>query len=151
MARKHLPCSYDGCQNRQHARGYCDTHDRQQKRTGQMWPTGTYIRNRSCTFDGCTRPHHGRGYCDGHFQQLRRGAPLAPLRRHAPKPKGATLPAAPLLAYAEANNLDSPIRRDRKWLTVEEVDVACVKFFKVHPWFVYGDAWWDEEAMEEAA
>ena len=146
------PCSYDGCSNRHRRGGYCHSHNMQKARTGEMWPIGSRPRLRgTCTFPGCDRPHHSHGYCDGHRLQLRRGAPLTPLEPAAPKkvrPKD--LPAGPLCAYARAHGYEIEAYRKRLWVSLAEADEMCVKVFKGHPFFVYGDAWWDKDEMEAA-
>ena len=145
------PCSFDGCNNRHRRGGYCHTHNMQQARTGQMWPIGTRRRRRgTCAFPDCGKVNHSHGYCDGHRWQLRRGLPLAPLRTTLP-PKPKDLPAEPLRAYALEHGLDLPVRSNRRRVSLAEADEVCVRVFKVHPFFVYGDAWWDKDEMEKAA
>ena len=112
-----------------------------------MWPAGHHYES-GCRFHGCEgKKHHARGYCEGHYAQLRHGKTLTPLVK--PR-RSVQFPAQPVREVALALGVASPVRSDRLWLTLEEADEVCVKVFKVHPFFVYGDQWWDKDEMEAA-
>src|SRR5690348_8591199 len=130
------PFTFQGCEKRRHARGLCYTHDWQQRRTGTMWPAGQRY-TRGCKFEGCEgKKHHALGYCEGHYTQFRKGEKLAALVRPRRRVR---FPADPMREYALERGVFSPVRIDRRWLYMEEVDELCIRVFGVHPWVVYGD------------
>ena len=85
MAAGSTVCSFDGCERRVSARGYCDCHYRQLLRGRPLTPArrrGTPGLFKTCSFPGCARSHVGLGYCGQHLRQLKNGSGLSPIRLH---------------------------------------------------------------------
>jgi hypothetical protein len=89
MGRKgNEPCSVEGCENSELARGWCTMHYWRWKKTGdpgeadpRRAPNGS---NTVCTVEDCSTPAHARGYCPAHLGRWRLyGDPLgkAPERK----------------------------------------------------------------------
>lgn len=72
------PCSFDGCKNQAHARGWCKSHYSQWRRTGTLKPLGRTPK--PCAFESCDRLARSRGLCVAHRSQQKRGIELRPLR-----------------------------------------------------------------------
>lgn len=67
-------CSIDGCARTFRARGYCETHYRRWRRTGNPGgPELTSAKVKQCSANACTRTHYGRGYCFAHYQRAHKG------------------------------------------------------------------------------
>lgn len=81
-------CQVEECGRRCHARGYCDGHYLQFRRTGTTGP----LRRRNggpiqpCDFPECGRPIKARGLCQFHYDQRKAGKPLS--EKFAPKSCG---------------------------------------------------------------
>lgn len=151
--RKRLTCAFPGCDRAHHSFGFCSSHVKQYKTGRKLTPIGEYLRlarERMCSFPGCGRKHEAHGFCDTHAGQFRAGLPLRPIQTQVCRDTGASLPFEPIRAYAVAHGHTIPWGGGRRWVTVAEADELCVRAFRVHPFFVYGDAWWDED-MEEVA
>lgn len=150
--RVRKPCSFDGCDRLRHSYGLCDGHAKQRRKGRELTPLGDYVRSaqqRVCSFDGCGRPHAARGFCDTHARQARKGIPLRPIGESVRRDPATSLPFEPIRAYALAHGY--PIPGKCKWITPAEADEVCVRIFRVHPFFVYGDQWWNTEEMENVA
>lgn len=63
-------CSVDGCNNKVHAKGYCDKHYRQYKTHGCI-KDNEVKKVRLCSVEGCTNKHKALGYCSKHYFQFR--------------------------------------------------------------------------------
>ena len=64
-------CSFDGCSNRQHGRGYCATHNWQLKNKSELTPIKKLVIRTGCTEKGCSNSHVAKGLCSKHYQQAR--------------------------------------------------------------------------------
>jgi|SaaInlV_165m_DNA_3_1040750.scaffolds.fasta_scaffold96794_1 hypothetical protein len=62
-------CSFDGCSNRQHGRGYCATHNWQLKNKSELTPIKKLVIRTGCTEKGCSNSHAAKGLCKKHYQQ----------------------------------------------------------------------------------
>ena len=62
-------CSFDGCSNRQHGRGYCATHNWQLKNKSELTPIKKLVIRTGCTEKGCSNSHLANGLCNKHYQQ----------------------------------------------------------------------------------
>lgn len=76
-------CSFDGCNNKHHAYGYCVQH-RRQVLAGQdlhPLPGRAWVVNKgaACPVLDCGRPARQKGMCLGHYHQQRRGVPFRPI------------------------------------------------------------------------
>lgn len=72
-----MTCTFSGCENPRHARGFCQKHYLRMKRHGDA----AYVpAAKVCTFEGCHRRHDAQGLCSAHRGQISRGANLRPVR-----------------------------------------------------------------------
>lgn len=116
MQKQHDACTFDGCDRKHHARGWCLTHYMQFKRGAA--PIGP-IRSRErvkppeCVEDGCRDPVKARGLCKMHYQRLlRHGYTRHRDRKTAPKP--CAIPTCENHLYAKG--LCHPhYAKQRKW------------------------------------
>lgn len=77
----HRTCDVSGCGRKHYAHGYCNTHMRRWKKTGDPGPAAIVRQKRAdCSFSNCGRPAVSHGLCNSHRNQRRRGQQLAPLR-----------------------------------------------------------------------
>jgi len=84
----HRICQLDGCERDHYGHGYCLTHMRRWRKTGDPGPAEITRKVRAaCVFAECGRPAVSQGLCNSHSSQARRGKPLAPLR---PRTKSVT-------------------------------------------------------------
>lgn len=79
-------CSADGCDRQQRARGFCDMHYRQRRRSGELHKLPT-LEGLFCTVDGCSEPQYAKSCCKLHYSRLRAYGDAA----HVPT-KGFSLP-----------------------------------------------------------
>lgn len=71
-----MQCSFPGCDRKHFARGLCDPHYRQLRRTGKLKPLYTRpneSREGSCSVPGCDEPIRARKLCGVHYMQRVRG------------------------------------------------------------------------------
>jgi len=67
-------CSLKNCDNKYHAKGYCQKHYLRFKTHGVVNPIKE---KRFCDVDGCGKKHLSKGFCPLHYQRfLRHGDPL---------------------------------------------------------------------------
>lgn len=84
----HRTCGVPECGRKHYAHGYCNTHMRRWKKTGDPGPAEIIRQVRAaCSFGECERPAVSQGLCTSHRNQARRGRPLTPLR---PRTKSTT-------------------------------------------------------------
>lgn len=83
------PCSVVGCRNVHLARGYCSTHYRRCRKSGDAMPHVPIRRTRlpdECEVDGCSRVPKALGKCNTHYLRARRlGTTELPKREHRAK------------------------------------------------------------------
>lgn len=89
MQKQHDICTVEGCKRPHKARGYCNTHYFQWKRTGEISleiNTRVRIKPAHCTVEGCTNPVKGKGLCGMHWMRnLRHGHTRYTDRKKPPK------------------------------------------------------------------
>lgn len=74
-------CSFEGCERRKVAKGFCMGHWRQQSLQKPLTPLRPLRpRGTSCKFDGCDRPLKALGLCGSHYSQSRKQGTLSPIR-----------------------------------------------------------------------
>lgn len=129
-------------------------------------------RNNICTIEGCGKKVKARGWCQGHYDRARwYGDPLVSVyskgivanekrdrsgSRGRP-PTGTTyLPTEPLLSFVDeareegmCPSMRQALNRFRRRDTAAfySIDEFCCSL-GFHPSLVYGDVWWDQEAMK---
>lgn len=70
------PCSFEGCADNQHAKGYCHAHLRQLNKGQVLKPKVIRERNNGgvrCKFEDCPRRANNKGYCKNHYEQAKKG------------------------------------------------------------------------------
>lgn len=75
MRKQHDVCTYEGCERKHHARGWCLTHYMQFKRGATpVGPIKTRerVKPEECAEDGCHEPVKAKGLCRTHYQRLLR-------------------------------------------------------------------------------
>lgn len=86
--RKDLPCSFEGCDHQQSAKGLCGGHYLQQHEGKELRPlrrrSPRIPRDGNCLYTGCGRIVAARGYCQPHYAQLLAGEELTALNDMAP-------------------------------------------------------------------
>src|SRR5262245_35110339 len=93
-------CSISGCTFKAHGRGWCSTHYRRWRLTGdplkvRVWrPRRSEMVSRSgaCLVSGCPDPRESKGYCHRHYYRLRKYGDAAAGRgkKNAPNGSGMT-------------------------------------------------------------
>ena len=63
-------CTYEGCDRRLHALGFCSTHYQRYKRNGQPELAPRYADG--CLAADCGQPVNSYGLCVAHYQRLRK-------------------------------------------------------------------------------
>jgi hypothetical protein len=64
-----MTCTIEGCERKQHARGWCGTHYHRWRRLGTVELT-PYI-TPHCSVDTCESPSYSTGMCTLHYQRVR--------------------------------------------------------------------------------
>ncbi|MCT2177431.1 HNH endonuclease [Brachybacterium muris] len=72
-------CSFDGCDRRHLAKGWCKSHYKQAARGRELKPLRPSPR-KHCTFQDCGRDSEAKGYCSAHYKQLAAGIRLTAVR-----------------------------------------------------------------------
>lgn len=72
--QKHLrdskgECTFRGCNNPWFSRGFCSTHYKKLRKSGDLKPTRT---SKGCATQGCNNPHRALGFCNEHYLAHRR-------------------------------------------------------------------------------
>jgi len=68
-------CSFDGCENKYRAKGFCNGHYMQMSSGIELKPlrnrkTG-YSKNKECQASGCNNPYRSKGYCTRHYLYIK--------------------------------------------------------------------------------
>lgn len=167
-------CKIDGCTTAARCREMCDTHYRRVVRYGSPEPRRVAAPE-TCSIEGCDRPHQARGYCMNHYKRALREEwglrPKAPSTRQI-RPIGVDLSAEPLVRHVEARGGLAAVTswmgtiksvgverwkrnyeraKDRGYLDLAVADEFCCKVLRIHPYFVWGEIWWEHEEIEQAA
>lgn len=68
-------CLVEGCPRPVHGRGWCSTHYRRWRVTGEVGGMESqHLVRGTCTVEGCDKPHMARGWCQMHYSRwLRKG------------------------------------------------------------------------------
>lgn len=72
-------CSFEGCDKKHRAKGYCGGHRAQMLRGGILKPLRRPMTK--CSFNECERPHFSKGYCRNHYYQFKNGSELKSITR----------------------------------------------------------------------
>jgi hypothetical protein len=80
---KNRTCTFEACDRKHHAKGYCHTHYMQLRANETLRPLRQP--HAGCSFTDCPKPHHALGLCVGHHAQKRNGHPLRPLNAKRPR------------------------------------------------------------------
>ncbi|MCD1287337.1 MULTISPECIES: HNH endonuclease signature motif containing protein [unclassified Brevibacterium] len=64
-------CSFDGCEKKTIARGYCTKHYQRWSKYGDPSITKPRVRD-ACSIDDCDGPAVGHGYCTKHYQRFKK-------------------------------------------------------------------------------
>jgi hypothetical protein len=62
------PCTIEGCERPQRARGWCGTHHERWRRHGSVADPERHV---TCTVPGCDEAHLSLGLCSKHYQRVR--------------------------------------------------------------------------------
>lgn len=69
-------CSFEGCNNKHKARGYCAAHWKQWRAGKNLTPIQKTHRGTKCSYDGCDNKTSRREWCQKHYDRwLRTGSP----------------------------------------------------------------------------
>jgi transcriptional regulator with XRE-family HTH domain len=69
-------CSFEGCEDKHAAKGYCRGHYNRFHRYGDPSYNGREGIRSLCAFEGCGREAKARGFCEGHYLRVRTSADL---------------------------------------------------------------------------
>lgn len=73
-AKKKTPCTIEGCDRLESARGWCEAHYYRWRRTGSTGAPEVWDRVRpTCKVDDCCEPHVAHGYCLNHMRRVAKG------------------------------------------------------------------------------
>lgn len=89
-------CTFEGCDRKYRAKGYCIVHYNMLKRGKALHPIGKPGRPvdssgamRLCCVEGCNKKHLAKGYCKPHWRQHYAGKPIGEIG--VPRKKTATI------------------------------------------------------------
>lgn len=81
-------CSFEGCERKHGAKGFCKVHYNMWKKgealhtIGEKGRWGMKTFQRKCNFEGCNNPHRAKGWCSTHYNQfLKYGETQKPFSR----------------------------------------------------------------------
>lgn len=114
-------CSVEGCTNKVHASGFCNTHYRLFKRNGTPERKLVENKGKKCSVEGCEDAAYKKGYCNKHFQRVKKyGSP------ELPEPKKCSVEGCE--GESRSNGFCSKhYQRVRRNNTIDRVDVNPLK------------------------
>ena len=68
-------CTFEGCERKYSAKGYCKVHNNILKKEGIVRPIGLVggrvgkSETRFCSLEGCQKVHMAKGFCKSHWSQ----------------------------------------------------------------------------------
>lgn len=162
------PCEIDGCEkNSRPGYDWCHSHAARYFMFGD--PLGS-AHGDTCEIEGCDNRHYRTGLCAAHHRRrVLYGDPNEGGKVLQPSHTEHRLPVQPFLDYVEEhgglirfldgagftkdrrNTMQKAIDRAKAagtW-TVVTADRTVIRLCGVHPFEVYGDAWWTDDLDED--
>jgi hypothetical protein len=102
MKKLHETCTFEGCNGKHKARGYCQTHYMMFRRGSEVSEIKCRVRVKPlhCTKEGCTEEVKAKGLCKAHYQRLLRHGHTRYLERKK-EPKICVVPNCDNWLYAK--------------------------------------------------